>query len=101
MTHSQKLSAPDDGKGAGTNIQLAAPTLANLQATATWAHTGRASTYSARPVEDRACRWLIDGHEVAQGVEAWITTPGPGDQRCEASVRFRVEGRQEIPRRQS
>lgn len=72
-----------------------------------------ASTCTAKPVEDRACRWLIDGHEVAHGVEAWITTPGPGDHRCtvlvtdedqraEATVGFRVEERLEpVPAHQN
>ena len=63
-----------------------------------------ASTCTARRVDDRDCRWLIDGHEVARGVEAWIATPGPGSHRCtvlvsddgeqaEATVNFHVEGR--------
>lgn len=65
-----------------------------------------ASTCTAQRVEDRACRWLIDGQQVAYGVEAWITTPIPGDHRCtvlvtdenqraEATVSFRVEGRRD------
>jgi hypothetical protein len=68
-----------------------------------------ASTCTAERVSDRACRWLIDGHEVAQGVEAWITTPGPGEHRCtvvvsdedhrsEATVSFRIEGRRDLDR---
>lgn len=31
------------------------------------------STGTARPVEDRACRWLLDDREVAHGLEAWIS----------------------------
>jgi hypothetical protein len=68
-----------------------------------------ASTCTAERVADRACRWLIDGHEVAHGVEVWIATPGPGEHRCtvvvsdeeqrsEATVGFRVEGRRDLDR---
>lgn len=65
-----------------------------------------ASTCTAQRIEDRACRWLIDGQEVAQGVEAWVTTPVSGDHSCtvlvtnedlcaDATVNFRVEGRRD------
>jgi hypothetical protein len=61
------------------------------------------STGTARPIEERACRWLLDGHEVGHGVEAWITTPDEGEHRCtviaedegqrgEATVSFMVKG---------
>jgi hypothetical protein len=61
------------------------------------------STGTSRPVEGRACRWLIDGREVAHDAEAWITTPEEGEYRCtvivedeglrsEATVSFIVKG---------
>jgi hypothetical protein len=61
------------------------------------------STGTSRLIEDRACRWLLDGHEVGHGVEAWITTPDEGEHRCtvivedegkrsEATVSFTVKG---------
>ena len=60
-------------------------------------------TGSSRLIEDRACRWMLDGHEVAHGLEAWIVTPDEGEHRCtvlvedegqraEATVPFTVKG---------
>jgi len=61
------------------------------------------STGSSRRIEDRACRWMLDGHEVGHGLETWTTTPGEGEHRCavivedeghraEATVSFIVKG---------
>jgi hypothetical protein len=36
-----------------------------------------------------ACSWRIDDRPVAQGADAWITAPEPGDHRCTFSVRGR------------
>jgi hypothetical protein len=60
------------------------------------------TTSTGRRIDDRACRWLLDGHPVGEGIEAWIDAPDPGEHRCtlivedeagraEASVTFPVE----------
>lgn len=65
---------------------------------------GSVSTGNACRIDDRGCRWMLDGHEVAHGVEAWITTPDKeGEHRCalivddeghraEATASFFVKG---------
>ena len=47
-------------------------------------------TGSSRLIEDRACRWMLDGHEVAHGLEAWIVTPDEGEHRCTVLVEDEV-----------
>ena len=60
------------------------------------------TTSTGHRIDDRACRWLLDGHPVGEGIEAWIDAPDPGEHRCtlivedeagraEASVTFPVE----------
>lgn len=62
------------------------------------------STGTSHPVEERACRWKLDQHEVSHGLEAWIATPEAGEHCCtlvvdddghraEATVSFKVRGR--------
>lgn len=56
---------PRDGQQlfAGQTMQLAA------------AVTGQ----GGEPVDDEACRWLLDGDDVGEGKEVWITAPRPGE----------------------
>lgn len=57
---------------------------------------------SGAPIPDAWCRWVLDGKEVAQGLDEWIPAPGVGDHKLvlvarteqgetEAAVRFRCE----------
>jgi hypothetical protein len=50
---------------------------------------GGVMTDDGTPVEAEACRWLLDGRDVARGVDAFIPAPEPGEHRCT----FIVEGR--------
>ena len=43
-----------------------------------WAATGG----PAEPPEEDAFRWLIDGEEVARGLDAWVVAPGAGEHQC-------------------
>lgn len=57
---------------------------------------------SGAPIHEAWARWVLDGKEVAQGLDEWTNAPGPGDHRldvyvrtasgeAEATVRFRCE----------
>lgn len=39
------------------------------------------------PIPDAWCRWLLDGREIAQGVDEFVDAPGPGEHRLELLVR--------------
>jgi hypothetical protein len=42
---------------------------------------------SGEPVADAWCRWILDGREVAQGMDEFVDAPGPGEHRLELLVR--------------
>jgi len=50
---------------------------------------GGVMTDDGTPVEGAACRWRLDGRDVARGVDEFILAPEPGEHRCT----FIVEGR--------
>jgi hypothetical protein len=79
---------PDDGGiyGAGSPLRL----------------FGSVMDASGAPVPEAWCRWVLDGKEVAQGLDEWIRAPGVGAHHLalyvrtkrgeiEAAVRFRCE----------
>jgi hypothetical protein len=39
------------------------------------------------PLEEAWCRWVLDGREVGQGIDEWLTAPGPGEHRLSLLVR--------------
>jgi Peptidase M66 len=42
---------------------------------------------SGATIDETWARWVLDGKEVAQGIDEWINAPGPGDHRLEVYVR--------------
>jgi hypothetical protein len=55
---------------------------------------GAVTTHDGTRVDDDACRWRLDGRDVAQGADAFIEAPPPGEHRCQLIVRGR-DGRAE------
>jgi len=45
------------------------------------------SSRSGDPVEEATVTWLIDGENVGDAVDVWVTAPGPGDHRVTVEVR--------------
>jgi len=41
------------------------------------------------PVPDDAAQWVLDGNEVATGLEAFVDAPKPGDHRAALTVKTR------------
>ena len=42
---------------------------------------------SGAPIDEAWTRWVLDGKEVAQGLDEWTNAPGPGDHRLDVHVR--------------
>jgi hypothetical protein len=40
------------------------------------------STSTGQRIDPQACRWIIDGREVARGIDQWTTAPKGGEHRC-------------------
>lgn len=43
---------------------------------------GAVTSYTASPIDQRKCRWIIDDHEVQIGIDGWISAPTEGEHRC-------------------
>lgn len=50
---------------------------------------GAATSASGEPVADEAARWSVDGDEVAQGFDAFVEAPKPGEHRATLTVETR------------
>ncbi len=55
---------------------------AMVQAGSTLRLWGDAAFSSNKPDKSNSARWLIDGKEVAHGLDAFITAPAQGQHRC-------------------
>jgi hypothetical protein len=53
-----------------------------LQAGGTLRLWGAATSGAGEPVNPERTRWLIDGQEVARGLDAWVVAPPEGDHEC-------------------
>ena len=45
------------------------------------------TTWRGRPDENAQVTWLIDGKPVAEGLDAFVTAPAPGEYRVQLTVR--------------
>lgn len=61
-----------------------------LSAEGTFQLSAAITDAAGQPIDDPWCRWLLDGHEVGQGLEAWTDNPGPGRHRL--TLLARVSG---------
>ena len=50
---------------------------------------GAALDARGEPVPDEAARWVLDGDEVATGLDAFVAAPEPGDHRATLTVKTR------------
>ena len=53
---------------------------------------GVATSATTEPIDPERCRWLVDGEEVARGLDAYVAAPPPGEHRCTLVVDVEPQG---------
>jgi len=44
------------------------------------------TTDTLQRIDQKRCRWLIDGNEMQTGIDGWITAPAEGEHKCTVTV---------------